>query len=176
MNQDIHQVREENQKEIAVIRIDLGERMEGVYSNLNKIDSKVDKNNQRIDEMHRREEKLQEEVDAWCDRPYNTNHIISTDSRDTINFRNYKRNPIEFLKRVEELIVKNRETRWTTVRGMLDEMFKETYDKRWTATRPDIQSTTGGMRVRTDNLSHPTSCVRSAWQEIWNSAFRKSVL
>ena len=67
-------------------------------------------------------------------------HIINTDNRDTINFRNYKRNPNEFLKRVEELIVKNRETRWTTVRGMLDEMFKETYDNWWTATRPDIQS------------------------------------
>ena len=114
--------------------------MEGVYSNLNKIDSKVDKNKQRIDEMHRREESLREEVDAWRDRPCNTNHIINTDNRDTINFRNYKRNPIEFLKRVEELIVKNRETRWTTVRGMLDEMFRETYDNWWTATRPDIQS------------------------------------
>ena len=42
--------------------------MEGVYSNLNKIDSKVDKNKQRIDEMHRLEESLREEVDAWRDR------------------------------------------------------------------------------------------------------------
>ena len=65
---------------------------------------------------------------------------MNADNRDTINFRNYKRNPIEFLKRVEELIIKNRETRWTTIRGMLDEMFKETYDNWWTATRPDIQS------------------------------------
>ena len=47
---------------------------------------------------------------------------------------------MEFLKRVEEIIAKNRENRWTTVRGMLDEMFKETYDYWWTATRPDIQS------------------------------------
>ena len=65
MDQDIHQVREENQKEVAAVRTDLGERMEGVYSNLNKIDSKVDKNQQRIDEMHRIEESLREEVDAW---------------------------------------------------------------------------------------------------------------
>ena len=92
--------------------------MEGVYSNLNKINSKDDKNKQRIDEMHRREEMLQEEVDAWRDRPCNSNHIINNDNRETINFRNYKRNPIEFLKRVEELIAKNRETRWTTVSWM----------------------------------------------------------
>ena len=60
VKQDIRQVREENQKEITVIRTDLGERMEGVYSNLNKIDSKADKHKQRIDEINRREEILQE--------------------------------------------------------------------------------------------------------------------
>ena len=75
MDQDIHQVREENQKEIAAVRTDVGERMEGVYSNLNKIDSKVDKNKQRIDEMHRMEESLREELDAWRDRPCNLSLI-----------------------------------------------------------------------------------------------------
>ena len=76
MDQDIHQVREENQKETAVIRTDLGDRMVGVYSNLNKIDSKVDKNQQRIEEMHRIEESLREEVDAWRDRPCNNLSLI----------------------------------------------------------------------------------------------------
>ena len=66
-----------------------------MYINLNKIDSKVDKNKQRIDEMHRLEETLREEVDAWRDRPCNSHHVINTDNKDTINFRNYKRNPIE---------------------------------------------------------------------------------
>ena len=46
-----------------------------------------------------------------------------------------------FLKRVEELIEKNRETRWTTVRSLIDEMFRDTHDNWWTATRPEINST-----------------------------------
>ena len=39
------------------------------------------------------------------------------------------------------MVEKNRETRWTTVQGMIDEMFKDTHDNWWTATRPDIHNT-----------------------------------
>ena len=39
---------------------------------------------------------------------------------------------------MEETIEKTRETRWKVIRGMIDEMFKETYDNWWTAVRPDI--------------------------------------
>ena len=50
--QEMRQIREENQKDITVICTDIGERMEGVYNNINQIDSKVDKNKQKIDEIH----------------------------------------------------------------------------------------------------------------------------
>ena len=36
--------------------------MEAVYNNINQIDSQVDKNKQKIDEIHRREVILQEET------------------------------------------------------------------------------------------------------------------
>ena len=44
-----------------------------------------------------------------------------------------------FIERLEETVERTRETRWKTIRGMIDEMFKETYDNWWTAVRPDIQ-------------------------------------
>ena len=49
---------------------------------------------------------------------------------------------MEFLKRLEELITQNRENRWSMIRGMIDETFKDTYDNRWTAVRPDIPDMT----------------------------------
>ena len=47
---------------------------------------------------------------------------------------------MEFIKRVEENIARTRETRWTTIRNMLDEYFKDVHDNWWTATRHDIQN------------------------------------
>ena len=62
------------------------------------------------------------------------------EQREIINFKNFKRNPIEFLERVEEYIARNRETRWTAIKSMLDEMFKDTNDNWWMANRHDIQN------------------------------------
>ena len=47
-----------------------------------------------------------------------------------------------FLERVEEYIARNRETRWTAIKSMLDEMFKDTNDNWWMANRHDIQNFT----------------------------------
>ena len=47
---------------------------------------------------------------------------------------------MEFLKRIEENLLRTKETRWTVIRNMLDEMFKDVYDNWWTAMRPDIPS------------------------------------
>ena len=49
---------------------------------------------------------------------------------------------MEFLKRLEEMIARNRENRWSIIRGMIDETFKDTYDNWWTAMRPDIPDMT----------------------------------
>ena len=57
-----------------------------------------------------------------------------------MNFRAYKRNPMEFLARVDEILSRNQETRWPIIRGQIDEYFKEVNDNWWMATRHDIQS------------------------------------
>ena len=84
---------------------------------------------------------MQEELDALREKPCSSTHIFTNENREVINFKSYRRNPIEFLKRVEELIERNRDTRWTTVRSLIDEMFRDTNDNWWTATRPEISCT-----------------------------------
>ena len=79
--QDIIQIREENKEEIARVRTDIGERMEGVYNNMNNIDSQASKNKEKIEELRRRELQLQEEVDSWRDRPRHSIHTTNSDNR-----------------------------------------------------------------------------------------------
>ena len=100
---------DEQQKEITEIRTDIGERMEGVYNNFNRVDSQVKKNQGRIEEIHQREVKLQEVVDSWQDRTCHSTHVINNESRELINFRNHRRNPMGFLERLEEMVEKNRD-------------------------------------------------------------------
>ena len=129
---------EEKHKEIQT---DVSERVERVYSNLNQVDGQTKENKEKIQGLNQRERQMQEELDALRDKPCNNTHIITSENRELINFRSYRRNPMEFLKRVEETIEKNRDTRWTTVRSMIDEMFRDNHDNWWTATRPEINNT-----------------------------------
>ena len=98
-------------------------------------------NREKIQGISIREKQKQDELDALREKPYNNTQFITSENREIINFRSYRRNPIEFLKRVEELIEKNRETRWSSVRSMIDEMFRDTHDNWWMATRPEINDT-----------------------------------
>ena len=94
----------------------------------------------KIAEFRARELRLQEEINALKDRPIMTSHVLCSENRETINFKNYKRNPIEFIERVEENLARTRETRWTIIKSMIDDMFKEVHDNWWTAVRPDINN------------------------------------
>ena len=45
---------------------------------------------------------MREEIEVIRNRPIQGQYLLPNDNRDTINFKNYRRNPIEFLARVEE--------------------------------------------------------------------------
>ena len=123
------------------LQLDVNNRVEKVYTVIDKIDGLTRENREKIQGISIREKQMQEELDALREKPYNHTQFITSENREMINFRSYRRNPIEFLKRVEELIEKNRETRWSSVRSMIDEMFRDTHDNWWTATRPEINDT-----------------------------------
>ena len=81
-----------------------------------------------------------EEIEIIRNRPVQGQYIQPTDNRDVINFKNYKKNPIQFLERVDENLTRIRENRWTVIRSLMDEYFKEIHDNWWTATRHEVQS------------------------------------
>ena len=83
------------------------------------IRDRINTNKNKIEEISRRELQLQEEVDSWRDRTCQHSHTNNHENRESINFRNYKRNPMEFLKRLEEVITRNRENRWSIIHSMI---------------------------------------------------------
>ena len=64
-----------------------------VYGNLNSMEGQINTNKNKIEEINRRELQLQEEVDSWRDRTCQNSHTNNHENRESINFRNYKRNP-----------------------------------------------------------------------------------
>ena len=67
----------------------------------------------------------------------NTQHTIQ-DSRESVNFRDYRRNPLEFLGRVDEILNRSKENRWNMIKGILDECFKNINDNWWTVIRNEV--------------------------------------
>ena len=80
----------------------------------------------------------QEEIELVRTRPTNINSTHTTESREGINFKNYRKTPMEFIARIDEHFNKYRITRWNSNREMLDECFREMNDNWWVATRNEI--------------------------------------
>ena len=94
---------------------------------------------EKIEEINQRElVNIREELEMIRNRQFHVPNFQFTDYREKINFKNYRRNLMELLERIEENITKNRETRWTVIRSILDEHFKDMTDNWWTATQHDI--------------------------------------
>ena len=107
---------------------------------LTRYEEKLITTREKIEEIQRREiPQLREELEIIGNRPTLVSHLQHMDNREAINCKLYKRNPMEFLERVEEQLTRNRETRWSVIRGNIDEYFKEINDNWWTATRHDIE-------------------------------------
>ena len=89
---------------------------------MNDVIGQVKQNKEKIDELRDKElVNIHNELEFFRNRPFNLSNISNTENRGVINFQNYKRNPMEFLERFDENLMKHCETRWTAIRGMLDE-------------------------------------------------------
>ena len=117
------------------------ERCTNVETTVNTIQTWVDSNHERIEDIQRQEiPRIREEIENIGNRPAVVPTFQHADNREAMNFWAYKRNPMEFLARIDETLSRNRETRWPIIRGKIDKYFKEINDNWWTATRHDIQS------------------------------------
>ena len=85
---------------------------------------------------------IREELEALRYIQTNITTISTGEIDETLNFMDYKRDPIEFIERLEEHLNRIKETRRNVIKSMLDEWFKNMTDNWWTAVRHDIISYT----------------------------------
>ena len=200
----IESLKKMSQDEIKRVRTDVGEICEEIDASVNTIRTLTVTNKEKIEELCQREIlQIREELETIRNRPAQGHYLQPIDNRDIINFKNYKKNPIEFLEQVEENLTRIRESRWTVIRSLIDEYFKEIHDNWWTATRHLVGRSkvtkssrhcsgpnTGQSLLKTsyvmisvmanmtpveELLQLPTSLVRYVWHETSNPGYQRSV-
>ena len=96
---------------------------------------------EKIEEIQRKEiTKIREEIEILNSRPMNYTPIPIGENREAISFKEYQRNPLEFIDRLEELINRIKENRWTMIKNILDESFKHIYDNLCSAIRNELHN------------------------------------
>ena len=109
------------QEELMRAQTNFGARCEEITATVNDVRDQVHSDKEKMAEVQQREfNNFREEINLFRNQPIQMSGIPNMDNRETINFRTYKKNPMEFIERVEESIARNRENRWTVIRGMLD--------------------------------------------------------
>ena len=122
-------------------RTTLGERCEEISVKVDAVKHQVTSNRDQLTERQEREfNDIRDEMNRLRTFPSVLSGLTHLDGREQIDFRAYIKNPLEFLERVEEIISRNRENRWSVIKGMLDESFRNTFDNWWTATRHEVEN------------------------------------
>ena len=125
------------QEDLTQAQTNLGTKCEEITATVNDVRDQVHSDKEKMAEVQRREfNNFREEINLFRSQPIQMTGIPNMDNRETINFKTYKKNPMEFIERVEENIARNRETRWS----MLDDYFKDVHDNWRTTTRYKIQN------------------------------------
>ena len=115
--------RRETQEGLGKVRNQVAERCDGMEEAMTNITGQV--------------RQSQEEMEVMRNRPNNFTGIPINENREWLNFRQYKRKPMEFLARIEEYFAKHRGSRWNNNREILDESFREMTDNWWMANRSE---------------------------------------
>ena len=118
------EVQKENKKEIDKINETVSNKVEGIKGELGQVKGQVGN--------------IQEELGILQSRPVHCHQNLISDHRETIYFKDYRRNPIDFLERVTEWLNRTRENRWSNIKNFLDEGFKGTNDNWWSAIRNEV--------------------------------------
>ena len=131
----------QEQTEMKVAQSTLNEKCEEVSGKVDAIKQQVNDDKTQLTERQRRElDDIRDEMLRLRTIPNILSGLSRLEGRDQIEFRTNSKNPLEFLERIEEVIHRNRESRWSIIKGMLDESFKNAFDNWWTATRHEVGS------------------------------------
>ena len=92
-------------EEVNKVRTQVTERCDGVEAAMSNITGQV--------------RQSQEEIELIRNRPSGYHNFPMSENREWLNFRQYKRKPMEFLARIEEYLEKHRGNRWVQNRDCL---------------------------------------------------------
>ena len=73
-------------------------------------------------------------------RPTCSTHHTTLENQDSVSFKDYRKNPIEFLECINEGLSRMKENRWSTTKTLLDDGFKGITDNWWSAVRNEINT------------------------------------
>ena len=100
-------MQKETQEKIEKVQEKVEEKIKHMEVNVNSVKNQVTNNTEKIEEIHKRElVNIREELEIVRNRPFNVPNFQLADNREIINFKNYRKNPMEFLERIEENIAK----------------------------------------------------------------------
>ena len=100
-------IRTATEENINQVRTDLGKRCQEIDTAVNEVRGQGQHKQEKIEKIQRREiTKIREELDIISNRPTVISHLQHLDNRELINFKIYRRNPMEFLEQIEETIEK----------------------------------------------------------------------
>lgn len=136
LRSQITEVRRLNKEEITHNAIQIDENR----TEISRVHNIAMSNRVSIDEIKFQEmSQIKDELDLLRTRPMLDAHHTTQELRDTINFKNHKRNPMEFITRLDEYLTRNKVRGWNMIKGMIDEQFKDINDHWWTVTRHELQ-------------------------------------
>ena len=96
------------QADLALTHTTLGEKCEEIKTTVNAVKDQVNSDKEWLTEQQQREfNNLRDEINNIRTYPATMTGILHIDGRESIDFRTYKRNPIEFLERVDETLTRN---------------------------------------------------------------------
>ena len=108
---------------------------------VNEVKTQVASTSETLDQVRIRDiSTLQEELAMLRNRPAGAVTACQNSPRETLKFRNYESNPMDYIQRLDELLRRTGENRWDMIRAVLDDGFSGVEDHWWPTVRNDIAS------------------------------------
>ena len=131
-------IRQENNDQLDSIKGSLNCKFSDFHKTVENVKNQCNSQAEKLDNLQQIQTNLQGDVDRISSRSACSSPHVYQDSKESVIFRDYRRNPLEFLGRVDEILNRSKENRWNMIKGILDESFKNINDNWWTAIRNEV--------------------------------------
>ena len=84
-------------------------KIELINVEVNSVKNKINNNQEKIENIQQTQLNMQGDIERRNHGPMCSTHHSILGNRENINFKNYRRNPIEFLERVDEGLMRTKE-------------------------------------------------------------------